>query len=475
MVLPSPRQLMKNHIIPEVDLNLVKFDKESLVLYSTHLAVGGDRKLKRSQVARRMAIKDSTYNLYLSKLSSSGLISRRNRKQHGDEFYKIDLTEGGQKRVKEILGRIETFNFTPERHNIDHVVALKMVLNQLKHPLDKIHLLSLYCKQSYFNLPKVMDAIGSSHDETNIVNVLNRFDVEENGGNEEYFTDVYARCSLYGENRRDDLNFENAGNSDIDSLLFLAESERKHGEIVRAQDDYRTILETCRNLSHHQWFIASFNLGFIEHLKGDTEKAISIFDNMGKETKERVYLSYLSEIKAFIYSQTEEYEKARELFNSSIRSFRRLDQNLLLALALNNRGVMLFKMGLFDKAENDWDRALRIARAIPSLNIEAMALVNLADLEIKEGNLKKAGTMLDKAHEIFWEIGDFEKISCVYFNRALLSLEKNDLEMMGEHLRNSEEVAYPLPSFYERMERRKEIAFRGKEKGIKDINTYLND
>ena len=453
----------------------MKFDKKSLVLYSAHLAAGGDGKMRRSQVARRMAIRDSTYNLYLSKLSSSGLISRRIRKHHGDEFYQIGLTDGGQKKVKEILRSIETFNFTPERHNIDHVVALKRVLGQLKHPLDKIHLLSLYCKQSYFNLPKVMGAIGSSHDETNIVNVLKQLDVEENKGGGEFFADVFARCSLYGENRRDDLNFENAGNSDIDSLLFLAESERKHGEIIRAQDDFRTILETCRNLSHHQWFIASIHLGFIEHLKGDSEKAISIFDNMRKETKERIYLAYLNEIKAFIYSQMEEYEKARELFNSSIRSFRRLDQNLLLALALNNRGILLFKMGLFDKARNNWNQALRIARALPSRNIEGMALVNLADLEMKAGRLKKAGTMLDRAQEIFWDIGDFDRISCLYFNRALLSLEKNDPEMMGEHLRNSEEVAYPLPSFYERMERRKEITARGREKGVKDISAYLND
>ncbi len=453
----------------------MKFNKESLVLYSAHLAVGGDRRLRRSQVARRMAIRDSTYNLYLSKLSSSGLISRRRRKQHGDEFYQIDLTDGGEKRVREILGSIENFNFTPERHNIDRVVALKMVLGQLKHPLDKIHLLSLYCKQSYFNLPKVMDAMGASHDETNIVNVLNRFDVEENRGNGEFFTDVYARCSLYGDNRRDDFNFENAGNSDIDSLLFLAESERKHGEVQRAQDDYRMILGSCRNLSHHQWFIASIHVGFIEHLKGDSEKALSIFDNIGKETKERVYLAYIKGVKAFIYSQMEEYEKARELFNSSIRSFRRLDQNLLLALALNNRGILLFKMGLFDKARNNWNQALRIARSLPSRNIEGMALVNLADLEMKAGRLKKAENMLDKARGIFWEIGDFEKISCLYFNHALLSLEGGDLEMMGKHLRNSEEIAYPLPSFYERMERRKEITCRGKEKGIKNISTYLND
>jgi len=165
---------------------------------------------------------------------------------------------------------------------------------------------------------------------------------------------------------------------------------------------------------------------------------------------------------------------AMENLSSSIRSFRNFGFPLLLAQALNNRGVFYFMNDKLDQAEKDWKAALRLAKKAKSMYSQAWMLGNLADIEVKRGDLDKALKNLNRAEANFRRVNDFEGLAWVEFNRALVAIAKKDYSVFIDHFERSEKEAYPLPPEHERELRRNVILDRAKENGMPDIVKYIN-
>ena len=446
------------------------FDKESLVLYSIHISKVADSGITRSQMSNRLDIKPSTLDYYLSSLTKKGYIQRGKRRYSPNKFDTITITDIGNEKIEKIQNDISKNYFTPEHHSIAIVIPLKNVFDQLRNPLDKILLLSIYNSKSSFNLPEILHNIKLPYEETSLVNIFDKMEFSENEKNS--FSDTFSRCSFLGINDLDSINISDIHRDEINALLLMAESERRRGELLKSENQFKAILKSCRNISQHHWFIASFNLAMIEYLRNHTDHSFSLFDEIQKSTSEKTYLAYIDHAKAFIYSKMEEYDKANKLFNSSIRSFRKMDNQLLLSLALNNRGVLYFKMEDYKNAESEWIKALKIARKVKSNCIISMTYENLSDIEMKRGNHKKADRLLTKAESLHKRVGDLEKLSGLEFNRTLLAIELKDIDEIKYHFLRSETIAYPLPPHYEKIERRKVIIQRMKDKGLSDINIF---
>ncbi|MGA1821926.1 MAG: tetratricopeptide repeat protein [Thermoplasmatota archaeon] len=454
----------------------MKMDKESLVLYSIYL-VSRDPDdsftYTRKHISQALNITQNTLDrTYISGLKNKGYLEIRKKMYTGGEIRDITITEDGIKRIKEIEEKLSGMTLTPENHNIQTYVKITQILKIIRNPLDRIFFLAVHNRYSSFDLMILLEEFRIRNSELSIINLAR--DLENPGEmGRRAFVDYFIDMSFYGSL---DFNQDDLSNSEsIDALLLRAESFRKQGDkIGKAREIYEWILSNPEYIDQNQWFVANIGLAHTVRKMGDTDHAFEILDGIIESTDNKYYIAYTKEIKAYIYSQMNEFGKSLELFRSSISAFNNFGFSLLLALGYNNRGILYFKMDDFKQAESDWKRARKYAREANSRYIEAITIGNLADIYMKKGKLDKSKGLLDQAEELFQSLKDMDKIASIEFNRALLYVEQKDLDKALHHFTLSETIAQPLPSPPERRERREEFIKRGLEKGFDHIENYLN-
>ncbi len=188
-----------------------------------------------------------------------------------------------------------------------------------------------------------------------------------------------------------------------------------------------------------------------------------------EDTDHRMLRAYGKHVIARIYSSTGKLEKAISIYNSVVRSFEHQAIPLLACIALNNRGVVYYRMEELEKAVNDWRKAIKYAKQSNSNYSEAVILTNIADMDSMMGNHEKGLIRLKRSENIFKRFNDLEGFSIVEFNRSLIYLDMKELEMAREAFIKGTEVAYPLPPPNEAAERIISFLKRARDNGFSDL------
>ena len=454
----------------------MKIGKEALVLYSIHLIVGEESHggpYTTLHLSGAMGISESTLDLYLSRLTKRGLITRKKLRYEKDIGRKIFLTDSGREEVGKVEELLGSLLLTTERHLVPTCIRVVGILEKIPDPLERIFFLSVYDKNKRFDLPMFLETLRLSKQEINLIHILADRGMDSGGTGRTTFIEAFFNTSLYGDLEKDILERDIWKEKDIDALLILAEAKQRSGQFQESLSLHEYILSPRFKITQNQWFKARIDQAQTHRKMGDTDESLRILDEVLDQVDDKIYLAYAKEVKAKVYSHMGEYERAIELFRSSIGAFKTFGLPLMLSIAINNRGVLYFSMNEFDLAEKEWIKARRLAKEARSDFAEAIVLPNLADLAARSGNFDLSKNYLSRAYGIFEGLGDVEGLAAVEFNLSLMYLEMRNDEEAVSHFKLSESIAYPLPSPHERMERRKDFIGRANRYGLEDVGNLI--
>ena len=434
----------------------MKISKEELVLFALHLLEEDERpnvKFSRDSLAYSLDISKNTLNLYFTKLKNSGYIIRHKRKYHDDIRQTVETTPEGRRMSEEIASRIEDEYLTPERHNINNIVKVSMVLNRIKDVLEKIFFLALFTQVIRFDLPLFLETIRTSKQDNNVVNILDEMDEKGEAG-ELPVVEIFFRSCLYGMKKDGEQLKDLQYSQDPNALLIIAEATTKQGRYSEARSVYEFLLSTKVPISQNQWMIARINLSILDSKEGRTEKALEDLQNLMDSTDNKIFISYIKQVMGRICSTSGDQDRALELYDEALHSFSRFGLPLLMAITHNNRGVAHYYMERSKEAEADWLRSKKYAKEADSRYVEAAVYNNLSDVELVRGNFEKSWKLCEMSHQRFSEVNDLEGIAWCDFQKAIYFLHRRDLENALLHYRRSETIAFPSPSPEERRFRR---------------------
>jgi tetratricopeptide (TPR) repeat protein/biotin operon repressor len=406
----------------------------------------------KEDLAIALDISKKTLNEYLTKLKKAGLIVRIQRKFVRDLDSTISITEEGKKRISLIWDSIDKMVLTPEHHGIPSCINITSILDRFNDPLEMLFFLSLYSSRKDFDLIMFLDALKISKTESNIVNIFSDMDLDEGEISRIPFIVTFSKTSFHGHFEREILERDGWSEKDVNALLVIAESNQKQGRLNDALALYDFILSDRNRISQNQWFIARMGLVHTYRKKGEFETAIRLLDETDQNTDNKTYLAYSKQVKALILTIQGDFQEAKTLFKSSIRSFKTFGLPLMLSICYNNRGTLYYREGDFKNAGEDWKKARRYATEAKSEYCESAILANLADIQAMNGNFSLSLKYLDRAQSIIEGIGDYENLGAVEFNRSLIYAMMKNKKMAVKHFKSSLEIAYPLPSSLEREE-----------------------
>lgn len=425
------------------------------------------------QMAETLNITTRTLNVNITEMVREGYAIRKRKHYRRSVLKNTELTEMGEARLKEVHEIMDGLVLSPENHGISTYLKFNDVLARTINPLERIFLLHMYVRKKKFDLNQYMMNLSTARNELNIVNFLRRLDRSEEEASSAYGLDVF-RMTLYGDHTALEAALsENMSRNQIDTVLIHAETLYKQGKLDRSKRLYDHLLADQPDITGNQWFQANLGLAQVIRRKCGPEEAIKHLDMVEGMTEDRLYRTCLLQAKGTCYGMMGDYGNSIKCLSAAIRSYRYFNHPLLLAIALNNRGVTFFMNDRVGLAEKDWSKAMMAARKARSRYVEARLLINLADVGIKSGDLKLADKLLSRAEGLFNIVNDLEGMSGLEFNRALKAIAEKDVTMFRYHFERSESIASPLPPKYERDIRRKVLLERAIEGGMEEIAAFM--
>jgi tetratricopeptide (TPR) repeat protein len=403
--------------------------KTDLLLYFIYLDEKGlnkNGKYTKEQIASGLDIKESSINIYLSKLSSQDYIHRKRRRHVKYILDTIELTSKGEKLVEdEILEKLENVHFTPERHSIDACITYKELSNLITNPLDKVFLLTMYRKMFKFDLYSYVSNIKSIKDDSKIQKIFQESEHEKN----ENFLSAFYNISLYSEEVYNRIkNPKELSEMNIDTLIIQAENYLKRGDIENSESLYKSLLVNKNKITQNQWFLINIGLVNVYRKREDYQRAMTLLEDLEQQTEDKRFLVYIKQVKALEIGLRGQFEESIDLFTSAIRQSFHFNNPLLTDICYANRGLIYFINKEYNKAESDWIKAKKFAQEASSRYSEGKNLTNLADIEILKGNFETAEKYLEEAESIFFDLKDLEGISMIAYNKGLYYLALKDLE-----------------------------------------------
>jgi tetratricopeptide (TPR) repeat protein len=444
--------------------------KEELALFSLSLLKKFDKpgvRFTKDQVAMAMDISPKTLDLYMTNLKRKKMIERNKKKYVNDFRETYNITDIGNQDKLRIEENINNDYLTPENHNIPSIVPITRILNRIEDPLEKIFFLTLYTMVKSFDLPMYLETIKTAKQDSTMVNALSVITESKDEVNFPLIETFFRSC-FYGDIDIEELEHGSCYGENLNTLLIVAEASYKKGKYNDALAIYDHILASSEKINQGQWFIARIGKALVLSKKGDIEKSLELLDKTYDLINNPIYQAYTWQMKARILSTTDNKIESKELFDKCIRSFHSSGVPLLLAIAYNNRGILHYRNGNIQYAEEDWNKSRKYVTESKSTYSEACLLPNLASIMIHKGDLIKAEKYLKRSKEIFSDLGDYEGVAIADLNYSFLFLEKEDFKKALEFFRDSENLAFPSPSQEERKERRDAFVERAKEKGFKE-------
>lgn len=453
----------------------MRITNEDLILYSIYELISRENKkikVSHDDLASNLNIKPSSLRVYISNMAGKGLIEMRIKHHEENLLELIDITDQGFGSIEQVREVLSNSFFTPENHGIETVWRFFDIYDQYTNPLERISILTMFVKKKKFNVSAFLGVLETMKDENTFSRIFHDHFVSGKR-KEETFGKAVLRMSLSGIDKDDQIFKKNTDNDNIDTLILIAESSRRRGELEFAYRQFRQLLTPRFELDEYQWFQVQLNLISLDIERGNESQAREQMEYLGSQTNDQVLRAYLRELEGLIYYFNKDFEMALARLTSSIKAFHRLNDEFFLNIAYSNRGVVYFNMEKIKSAEKDWNKALNYARNIKSKYCEANIYPNLADVEIHKKNYDRARRMLDRAERMFMELGCIRGRDAVEFNRALLFLEMKDLNQAIEHFHASETISPSFPTMKEKIIRKEWFLKRAEELGFTEIHSLF--
>jgi tetratricopeptide (TPR) repeat protein len=454
----------------------MRISRDELILIGLDLLLSESEKgisYNKEDLSVALDITEKTLNDYLTKLKKAGLVERNQKKFIKDLDSTVSITENGKERLEVLWESVNRLVLTPEHHNIPSIVKVKLILDRLRDPLEKVFFLSIYSANKDFDLFMFLDALKISKADSNIINIFSEMDLEEEEISRIPFIVTFSKTSFHGGFDQELLQKDGWGERDPNAILVIAEADQKQGRLNDAKAYYDYLLSQHFKLTQNQWFLARMGLVHTYRKMGETQTALKFLDETMEITDNKTYLAYGKQLKALMFSLLGKFEDSLKLYNSAIRSFHSYGLPLMLSITYNNRGTLYYRMEDYDNAIDDWKKARRYATEAKSEYCEAAILSNLADMSGRNDEFDLAMKYLKRGEKISKNTGDLEMLSMIYFNFSLVYIMMNDLEKAVNMYKISDEVGFPLPSPLEKQERRNYIIQYSKERGLSEIENMI--
>jgi tetratricopeptide (TPR) repeat protein len=177
------------------------------------------------------------------------------------------------------------------------------------------------------------------------------------------------------------------------------------------------------------------------------EDALSIFQEMNKISDESNCLVNISDI----YIQLGNYEKALQNLTDVLIIDRQIDEDLYVAMDLNNIGVIYRKKGLqagksedLLKALTAFEESLFISRQIQEKKVEVQCLNNMGTVYTDLNKYSEALRYMFMGLEIAQGLRDEEEVATILLNMGTVHAKQGRFEQAAEVFDKAIELAYQI-------------------------------
>ncbi|MBN1539334.1 MAG: tetratricopeptide repeat protein [Candidatus Thermoplasmatota archaeon] len=403
---------------------------------------------ERDELARSMGLSALTIRRSLTDLKKEGAIIKI--KEEGRQYFQMTIK--GMEEAKALHSLISSHYFTPPRHGVPSSIKLVDVLDLIGNPFFKAFLLKLYFEKDEFDLVDTLKTFEVLEKETSIYNLFEKIEIFQGSSGMPNFVHSFIEASLVGVGENELKNPEAREKKSIEVLLLEADMKVVRGNFNEALSLYDSVIRKP-GLPQELWFVA--NIGRVRTLgkmglREEWEKAL---EETRRTTENRIVHAFLNQMEADLLGIVGDHERAKELFEKAIGTFRYYRYQIFLSIAYNNYGILMFNMEMYDEAERYWKKAKRFASRCKSRYNEANATTNLASIMRIKGDLEGARRFLENAKKTYLFLNNLESISVLEYNVSLIHLAEGDLDLAIDLFNRSCFITFPLLSEYHREER----------------------
>jgi tetratricopeptide (TPR) repeat protein len=184
---------------------------------------------------------------------------------------------------------------------------------------------------------------------------------------------------------------------------------------------------------------------------GENEEALSLLEaslgwakEVGATAAAAFAAADLCAIRAEARSSTSERRAALGVGEEAVALARAAGGDFVLAIALNNLGVVTRLLGENERATAYFEESLELRRRIGDLSRIALSLCNVAEKALLEGKTDKAASMYAEAVEIATAIGDKRHVLVALGGLGRVAYREERWEEAGTHARESLRIAQEL-------------------------------
>lgn len=154
---------------------------------------------------------------------------------------------------------------------------------------------------------------------------------------------------------------------------------------------------------------SAIRLALLEYDQGNYDEAIKLYEEtltLFEEIENNVGIAIILNNLGNIYSLKTDYEKAFDMYEECLKTRRLTGDKLGIAITLNNLGIVSYERGEYLKADELLEESLIIRQQVGDKNGMAITLVNLGNLNYNQGKYSEAVNAYTESKKISEEISD---------------------------------------------------------------------
>ncbi len=167
----------------------------------------------------------------------------------------------------------------------------------------------------------------------------------------------------------------------------------------------------------------------------------------------------------FFHQKREEYIKALDFFQNSLKIQRILNDPNSLALGYNNIGLVYFYIGKYDSALNYYNKALNISIKLNDVKEQAIPLFNIGETYYEINEYEKAKAFIVKSYEIEKEYNGKEGMAIALNFLGKIYAKQNHYAKAFDHYNQALALCLKINNLYELKEVYKNMYHTHKELG----------
>jgi tetratricopeptide (TPR) repeat protein len=199
--------------------------------------------------------------------------------------------------------------------------------------------------------------------------------------------------------------------------------------------------------------LAHYEIGRVRYLAGDYEAAIQGYEqglDLAEASGDEFHSARLLSAIGYVHADQERYPHANEYFSKSYASYSSLGNPLYTGYEAMNRGNMMWRLGRYEEAREQFAQAESIASHEDRPNMQMVARLSLlkAQMLLSERRIADAKTEASRAFRLYRAIGEnagheAEVMYTLGITYSLSGATRRGVEMTGQALEQLSSVDHP--------------------------------